>query len=41
MDQADQGLNPLGLAQGVVPFDIDPAFLDDGQGQFEQVQERA
>ena len=24
-----------------MPFDIDPAFLDDGQGQFEQVQERA
>jgi len=41
LDQADQGLNPLGLAQGVVPFDIDPAFVDDGQGQFEQVQERA
>ncbi len=46
MDQADQGLNPLGLAQGVVPFDIDPSFLEvgsgtQGQGQFEQVQERA
>lgn len=46
MDQADQGLNPLGLAQGVVPFDIDPSFLEvgsgiQGRGHFEQVQGRA
>ena len=24
LDEADKGLNPLGLAKGVVPFDIDP-----------------
>ena len=25
VDKADAGLNPLGLAKDVVPFDIDPA----------------
>ena len=46
MDQADKGLNPLGLAKGVVPFDIDPSFLEVGSGvqgktHFEQVYLRA
>ena len=46
VDEADRGLNPLGLAKGVVPFDIDPSFLDvgstiQGQTHFEQVFLRA
>ncbi|MDX1570480.1 MAG: hypothetical protein R3200_08345 [Xanthomonadales bacterium] len=41
VDEADQGLNPLGLAEGVVPFDIDPSQVDDGVTHFEQVFERA
>ena len=40
-DQADRGLNPLGLAEGVVPFDIDPAEVDAGKTHFEQVAGRA
>ncbi len=42
VDKADAGLNPLGLARGVVPFDIDPQQLvQDHKTQFEQVWERA
>ena len=46
VDSADAGLNPLGLAKGVVPFDIDPNFLDSGSGfeaqtHFEQIYDRA
>ena len=45
MDKADKGLNPLGLAKGVVPFDIDPSLLDPAisevQTHFEQVYTRA
>ncbi|MBZ0114527.1 MAG: hypothetical protein K8J08_18835 [Thermoanaerobaculia bacterium] len=45
LDEADQGLNPLGLARGAVPFDIDPALLDplfgESKTHFEQVYERA
>ncbi len=41
IDGADRGLNPLGLAKGVVPFDIDPTQVDDGITHFEQVYERA
>ena len=47
LDGADRGLNPLGLARDVVPFDIDPARVDPGpgitQGQthFEQIYTRA
>ena len=45
MDQADQGLNPLGVTPGTIPFDIDPAFLIIGSGiqgkkHFEQIYER-
>ncbi len=46
VDQADAGLNPLGLAKGVVPFDIDPSFLEvgsgtQGQSHFDQIASRA
>ncbi len=41
LDKADLGLNPLGLAKGVVPFDIDPTRVADGETHFEQVYERA
>ena len=53
LDQADVGLNPVGIAKGSVPFDIDPTFLEVGstaqigrravQGltQFDQILERA
>ncbi|MDB6154743.1 MAG: hypothetical protein JWL90_3196, partial [Chthoniobacteraceae bacterium] len=42
MDQADQGLNPVGIAPGSIPFDIDPALLSSGSGtHFEQIYERA
>jgi len=42
VDEADAGLNPLGLAQNVVPFDIDTTQLDRfNKTQFEQVYERA
>src|SRR5690606_2688963 len=42
VDEADAGLNPLGLAQDVVPFDIDPSQLDRfNKTQFEQVYDRA
>jgi len=41
LDRADRGLNPLGLAKGVVPFDIDPARVAAGETHFEQVLSRA
>jgi probable HAF family extracellular repeat protein len=46
LDQADAGLNPLGLAKGVVPFDIDPSLVGGAAGiagktHYEQIQERA
>lgn len=41
MDEADKGLNPLGLAKDVIPFDIDPSAFDNGKTHFEQVYERA
>jgi len=41
MDNADRGLNPLGLSRNVVPFDIDPAGIDQGKTHFEQVYDRA
>jgi len=41
VDEADRGLNPLGLAKGVVPFDIDPSQVDSGQTHFEQIYSRA
>ena len=41
IDQADQGRNPLGLANNVVPFDIDPGGIALNKTHFEQVNERA
>ncbi len=46
IDQANAGDNPLGLAPGVVPFDIDPNLLvaavgRDPQSHFEQIYGRA
>jgi hypothetical protein len=41
LDQADTGLNPLGLAKGAVPFDLDPAEVAEGKTHFEQVANRA
>lgn len=44
LDRADAGLNPAGLARGVVPFDIDPDVLRTGfirVTHFEQVYGRA
>jgi hypothetical protein len=46
VDKADAGMNPLGLAKGVVPFDIDPSFLQvssavQGQNHFDQIASRA
>jgi len=40
-DNADRGLNPLGLARDTVPFDISPADIDRGKTHFEQIYERA
>ncbi len=41
VDKADKGINPVGLAKGVVPFDIDPSLISQGQTHFEQIHERA
>jgi hypothetical protein len=41
VDKADNGLNPLGLVAGAVPFDLDPAQVSAGKTHFEQVAERA
>ncbi|KPA15647.1 hypothetical protein MHK_004146, partial [Candidatus Magnetomorum sp. HK-1] len=44
VDNADTGLNPIGLAPDVVPFDIDPALMYIGifaKTHFEQVSSRA
>ena len=48
VDNADRGLNPLGLAKNVVPFDIDPSqvFNPDwvpmtSKSHFEQIYDRA
>ena len=41
VDSADTGLNPLGLARNVVPFDIDPTAIDQGKTHFEQIYDRA
>ncbi len=41
VEKADQGLNPLGLATNVVPFDIGPIQIDNQQTHFEQIYDRA
>ncbi len=43
-DKADKGLNPIGLAKNVVPFDIDPAQVFaaiEPKTHFEQMYDRA
>ena len=40
-DYADVGLNPLGLADNAIPFDISPAEIDAGKTHFEQIYDRA
>lgn len=41
MDAADARLNPLGLSENAVPFDISPAEIDAGKTHFEQILDRA
>ena len=46
VDQADAGLNPLGIARDAVPFDINPVMLDPQlpgpkRTHFEQIHDRA
>ena len=41
LDAADSGLNPLGLSENAIPFDLSAAELDDGKGHFEQMYDRA
>lgn len=41
VDMADRGMNPLGLGQGTVPFDISPADIDQGRTHFEQAYAKA
>ncbi len=41
LDAADSGLNPLGLDENAIPFDISAAALDAGKGHFEQMYDRA
>lgn len=41
VDRANSGLNPLGLAKNVIPFDISRSDLDRGLTHFEQIYGRA
>ena len=41
MDAADARLNPLGLSENAVPFDISPSDIDAGKTHFEQILDRA
>ena len=41
LDAADAGMNPLGLGENAIPFDISAATLDAGRGHFEQMYDRA
>jgi hypothetical protein len=41
MDAADARLNPLGLSENAVPFDISPSEIDAGKTHFEQILDRA
>jgi len=41
-DAMDAGLNPLGLAEGAVPFDLSPlGEAEEGTAHFEQIRDRA
>ena len=37
----ESGLNPLGLSENAIPFDIDPDALEEKNSHFEQILERA
>ena len=42
VDQMDAGLNPLGLSDGAIPFDLTPIGVNDGMStHFEQIEARA
>ena len=41
LDNADQGLNPLGVPKDIVPMDIDPTQVSQGVSQFTQVYNKA
>lgn len=41
LDEADNGLNPLGLSKNVVPFDISPSEISAGKTHFSQIYDRA
>ena len=41
VDEADMGLNPLGVAKDAIPFDISPTEMDAGKTHFEQIYDRA
>ena len=41
LDNADGGLNPLGLDRRIIPFDISPTAIDEGETHFEQIYDRA
>jgi len=41
VDQMDSGLNPVGLAKGAIPFDIDPYGEGGGASHYEQIRARA
>ncbi len=41
LDAINAGLNPLGLDENAVPFDISPAEVDQGKAHFDQIYERS
>ena len=41
LDNADQGLNPLGVPKDLVPMDIDPTQVSQGVSHFQQVYNKA
>ncbi len=41
IDSVDSVLNPLGLDEGAIPFDLSASDFDDGKTHFEQVYDRA
>ena len=41
LTNADARLNPLGLAEGALAFDVSPAAVDAGSTHFEQIYDRA
>ena len=41
MDAADGGMNPVGLADSALSFDLNPQEVDQGRGHFDQIFDRA